>query len=45
MIFGTVVGTWSSIFLAAPALVDLVDYDPNRKEKPKTQLEENGIYL
>lgn len=45
MIFGTIVGTWSSIFLAAPALVDLVDYDPNKKIKPKTQLEEDGIYL
>lgn len=45
MIFGTIVGTWSSIFVAAPALVDLVDYDPNRKEKPKTQMEEDGIYL
>lgn len=45
MIFGTIVGTWSSIFLAAPALVDLVKYDPNHKEKPKTEWEKEGIIL
>lgn len=33
LIFGTIVGTWSSIFIAAPGLVDLATYDPNHKPK------------
>lgn len=45
MIFGTVVGTWSSIFLAAPALVDLTDFDPNKKIPKKPRRDEDGIIL
>lgn len=44
MIFGAIVGTWSSIFVAAPALVDLSDYDPNRPIKKK-EIDPDGIYL
>lgn len=45
LIFGTIVGTWSSVFVAAPALVDLVDYDPNYKPKKVEEENPDGIYL
>lgn len=44
MIFGTIVGTWSSVFVAAPLLSDLVKYDPHFKPKKK-ELNPDGIYL
>ena len=44
LIFGTIVGTASSIFIAAPALVDLAHYDPNKPEKKK-EYNPDGIYL